>query len=200
MAQERNNPSILIWGVAAVTFLAVIAAIVIQSAETSRSKLPDLGDVPNFIIKTADEGKFTRADLNGRLHVVSFMFTRCQGVCPVMSANIRKMYDLYRGSDKVHFLSISVDPDYDTPAVLKEYAKNYGVNDSRWTFATGPLVDVAALIEHGFMLDASDLPGNHPARLVLVDDSGQIRGYYDYNDDADLERLRENIRTLARAM
>lgn len=200
MTSNKSNSSFIVWGVAVVALLAVIAAIVIQFAESSRSKLPELGDVPNFILKTADEGKFTRADLNGRLHVVCFMFTRCQGVCPVMSANIRKMYDLYRGSDKVHFLSISVDPDFDTPAVLKEYAKSYGVNDDRWTFATGALIDVAALIEHGFMLDASELPGNHPARLVLVDDSGQIRGYYDYNDDADLERLRENTRTLARSM
>ncbi len=200
MTAAKSNSSFIIWGVALVALLAVIAAVVIQSAESSRSKLPELGDVPNFILKTADEGKFTRTDLNGRLHVVCFMFTRCQGVCPVMSANIRKMYDFYRGSDKVHFLSISVDPDYDTPAVLKDYAKSYGVDDKRWIFATGPLVDVAALIEHGFMLDASELPGNHPARLVLVDQSGQIRGYYSYNDDEELELLRENIRTLARAM
>ena len=199
MASSKNSP-FLLWGVPLVALLAVIAAIVVNSAERSRSQLPELGDVPNFVLVASNGEKIGRPDLNGRIHVVNFMFTRCQGVCPVMSANIRKMYDLYRGSDKVHFLSITVDPDYDSLEVLQRYAKEYGVSDDRWTFARGALVDVAALIEHGFMLDASELPSNHPSRLVLVDDRGQIRGYYSYNDDDDLERLRENIRTLARAM
>ncbi|MGB5107120.1 MAG: SCO family protein [Candidatus Zixiibacteriota bacterium] len=199
MTDKAKSP-LLTWVVPIVALLAVIAAIVVNSAERSRSRIPELGDVPSFALTRSTGEKFIRTDLNGRLHVVNFMFTRCQGVCPVMSANIKKMYDLYRGLDKVHFLSITVDPDHDSLAVLQQYAREYGVNDGRWIFARGALVDVAALIEHGFMLDASELPANHPSRLILVDQEGQIRGYYSYNDEDDLEALRTAIRELARQM
>lgn len=195
-----TKPTMLIWGVSLVVILAVVAAFVVNSAEQSRSQLPILGNVPSFKLILSNGEELTREDLNGRLHIVNFMFTRCQGVCPTMSANIKKMYDLYRGSDKVRFLSITVDPDYDTLEVLRSYAEGFGVNDNRWIFGRGPLVDVAALLEHGFMLDASDLPSNHPSYLILVDDQGNIRGYYSYNDDDELTALRENIRNLARAM
>ena len=197
---KQSKTSLLIWGVPLVVILAVVAAFVVNSAEQSRSQLPILGEVPSFRLTASNGEEFTRTDLNGRLHVVNFMFTRCQGVCPTMSANIKKMYDLYRGSDKVRFLSITVDPDYDTLEVLRTYADGFGVNDGRWIFARGPLVDVAALLEHGFMLDASDLPSNHPSYLILVDDKGQIRGFYSYNDDDELTALRDNVRNLARSM
>lgn len=197
---DTTKPTMLIWGVSLVVILAMVAAFVVNSAEQSRSQLPILGKVPSFKLILSNGEELTREDLNGRLHVVNFMFTRCQGVCPTMSANIKKMYDLYRGSDKVRFLSITVDPDYDTLEVLRSYAEGFGVNDNRWIFARGPLVGVAVLLEHGFMLDASDLPSNHPSYLILVDDQGNIRGYYSYNDDDELTALRENIRNLARAM
>lgn len=197
---RRKQGSFFIWSMPLIVILAVIAALVVNSAEQSRARLPILGEVPSFKITTSNGDEFTRSELNGRLHVVNFMFTRCQGVCPTMSANIRKMYDLYHGSDKVRFLSVTVDPDNDSLEVLRRYAGQFGVDDGRWLFARAPLVDVAALIEHGFMLDASDLPANHPSYLILVDQSGQIRGYYSYNDEDELTKLREDIRNLARAM
>lgn len=197
---RKSQPLFLMWSVPLVVVLAVLAAFVVNSAEQSRSRLPILGEVPSFRITTSTGGEFTRSNLNGRLHVVNFMFTRCQGVCPTMSANIRKMYDLYRGSDKVRFLSVTVDPDNDSLEVLQRYATEFGVNDDRWLFARGPLVDVAALIEHGFMLDASNLPSNHPSYLILVDQTSQIRGLYSYNDEDELAKLRDDIRNLARAM
>lgn len=199
MTQAKKS-SMLIWIIPLLTLLAAIAAFVIDTAEKSRSQLPILGDVPGFSLVASDGKTFSRPDLDGRLHIVNFMFTRCQGVCPTMSANIQKMYELYRGSDKVRFLSVTVDPDYDSLEVLQRYAARFGVNDDRWIFARGALVDVAALIEHGFMLDASDLPSSHPAFLILVDQFGKIRGYYSYNDENDLGVLGQNIRQLARAM
>ncbi|MBK7090123.1 MAG: SCO family protein [bacterium] len=127
------------------------------------------------------------------------MFTRCQGVCPTMSANIKKMYDLYRGSDKVRFLSITVDPDYDTLEVLRTYADGFGVNDGRWIFARGPLVDVAVLWNMASCLMQA-IYRRIILHLILVDDKGQIRGFYSYNDDDELTALRDNIRNLARSM
>lgn len=200
MSETRRISNPLIWGVPIVALLAIFAAFVIRWADRSRSDLPILGNVPAFTLTTQDGKVLSRPDLNGRLHVVNFMFTRCKGICPTMTANLKELYDLYRGSDKVRFLSVSVDPDYDSLTVLTRYAQEHQIDDGRWLFAHGTIDAVRQLIEGGFMLDASDLPGGHPARIVLLDQFGQIRGYYTYDDEAELDLLRQNIRSLARAM
>jgi protein SCO1/2 len=117
-----------------------------------------------------------------------------------MTNTIGELYELYRPSDKVRFLSITVDPEYDTPEILQRYADSVGVDDRRWQFAHGPISEIQTLIEKGFLLDASELPAGHPARLVLIDQFGQIRGYYSYDDEADLQLLRQHVRQLAREL
>ncbi|MCX6832649.1 MAG: SCO family protein [candidate division Zixibacteria bacterium] len=111
-----------------------------------------------------------------------------------------ELYQLYKFSDKVHFLSISVDPDRDSLEVLRRYANDHGVTDDRWLFARGALVDVAYLMEKGFMLSAEDLPGGHPSQFILVDDKAQIRGYFTNEDPSGLNALKIQIRELARTM
>jgi protein SCO1/2 len=117
-----------------------------------------------------------------------------------MTANMAELYKLYEGSDKVHFLSVSVDPERDSLSVLQQYAKDHGVTDKRWLFARGELKDVANLLEKGFMLAADDLPTGHPSKFILVDNNGEIRGYYSGDDKSSIELLKNNIRDLARKM
>lgn len=200
MSRFEKSSTMLIRGVITTAILAIVAAIVIQWAESSREKLPVLGDVPYFKLNTSSGNEFTREDLNGRVHVFDFIFTRCQGVCPVMAKAFGEMYRLYEGSDKVRLVSVTVDPDYDSQEILQQYASAQGVTDGRWLFGRGALVDVAALIEKGFMLDAGSLPEGHPSKLILVDSEGKIRGYYSSDSDSDLELLKQHIRQLARAL
>ena len=100
----------------------------------------------------------------------------------------------------MHFLSISVDPDRDSLTVLQRYANDHGVTDNRWLFARGALVDVAYLMEKGFMLAADELPSGHPSQFILVDEQGQIRGYYTNEDPSGMNALKLHIRELARAL
>lgn len=190
----------MFWAVPVIALLAVIAALVINQAESSRANLPILCQVPPFTLTERSGNPLTVGDLKGRIQIVDFIFTNCPGVCPVMTANMAELYRLYASSDKVHFLSISVDPDRDSLAVLRRYATDHGVTDKRWLFARGPLTDIAQLLEKGFLLAADDLPTGHPSRFILVDDNGRIRGYYSGDDQESLSALKTHVRVLARAM
>jgi protein SCO1/2 len=112
---------------------------------------------------------------------------------------MQELYESFRGSDDVRFLSISVDPERDTLEVLRDYADSLGVDDERWLFARGPIEDVVALSEKGFLLAAANLPMGHSTRFALVDRDGGIRGYYDSRDEASLKTLKNELRGLVRS-
>ena len=174
--------------------------IVIWWAENSQGELPVLGDIPQFTMTDQNGGTFGRADLDGKITIVNFMFTACPSVCPIMSKNIAEMYHDFAGSDKVQFVSITVDPSRDSLPVLTAYAESWNVNDNRWVFLWAPIDSVVWLSETGFLLGADNLPDGHTFRLTLLDDKGRIRGYYDGLDENAIARLRQDIRVLAREM
>ncbi|HKK21906.1 MAG TPA: SCO family protein [candidate division Zixibacteria bacterium] len=180
--------------------LEVGAYIVIKRADDSRSTLPVLGKVPSFALQSQDGKPFDRNNLLNKINVVDFIFTRCQGPCPIMSDHMTDLYKLYANSDKVQFVSISVDPDYDSIGVLQDYAVSHGVTDGRWKFLTGPLDSIKALSENGFMLAADDLPASHSTKFVLVDGSGDIRAYYDGTEQASMNILKTNINELVKQL
>lgn len=180
-------------------FLGVIGYWVIGQAQKSVSELPVLGELPPFEFVASDGSSFGRADMIGHLNVVDFMFTRCQGPCPIMSANMADLYRKMEGNDLVQFISISVDPEFDSPSVLRKYGNELGVTDSRWLFLRGEQEAVKQLSEEGFMLAAGGLPAGHSTRFVLVDEKARIRGYYSGTDRASLDILITHLRQLAGA-
>ncbi len=198
MKSETKFLKIMIWTAAVFFVLAVAALLVLNKARQSRAEVPVLGILPNFIFTERDGQPFGLADMKGKINVVDFIFTHCKGPCPVMAGKMSGFYKLYAGSDKVQFISISVDPQNDSLPVLREYAARQGVTDKRWVFLRAPLDSVVNLSENGFMIAADDLPGGHSTKFVLVDGQGRIRGYYDGLDDASLEILKTHIRELAR--
>jgi protein SCO1/2 len=193
-------PGDLLWGLPIMLALAFIAALVIAWAEKSKSAIPDLGEVPAFQLTERSGQELTRADMMGRLFVVDFFFTNCPSVCPLMTRTLKPLYDLYKNSDKVRFLSISVDPASDSLTALQAFAKEYGITDNRWLFARAPIEDVRKLMREGFMLNADDLPAGHPTYYILVDDKAHIRGFYPFNEEGAIYVLKQHIRELAREM
>ena len=180
--------------------LAGGAYLVIDKADQSRSQLPVLGTVPEFNFINYDGKEFDRNDLNDKISVVDFIFTRCKGPCPTMSGYMEELYKKYENSDVVQFVSISVDPDYDSLNVLMQYADDHGVTDDRWKFLHSDIESVKNLCEGGFMLAADDLPGAHSTKFVLVDRQGQIRGYYSGTDEASIKILTTNINSLIKEL
>lgn len=140
------------------------------------------------------EGKlFTGSTLKGKLWVVSFIFTRCQGPCPMMTQKMKSLEEGYKDIPEVKFVSVSVDPEYDTPAKLKEYGIRYKVNFDRWSFLTGDKARIIELATKAFEVPAGEDPNMHGTKFVLVDDKGVIRGQFDPNDRKSLWELRKAI-------
>ena len=181
---------------AAMIVLVAVALTVIQKGQESQSALPVLYELPNFSFTERQGVPFGRDDLIGKISIVDFIFTNCPGPCPFMSAKMTDLYQIYSNTDKVQFVSISVDPNRDSLNVLKEYAERFGVTDNRWVFLRGPMLDVIDLYENGFKLGGI-LPVDHSTKFVLVDQNATIRGYYDCYDEISMKILKTHIRELA---
>jgi len=187
----------------ALAILLVVAlggAYLSHLANRDRLALPVIGEVPPILLTTSEGTPFGNAQFDGKVTVVDFIFTRCTGVCPVMADRMQRLYKLFDGRPEIQFVSITVDPEYDTPEVLKGYASRMGVTDNRWLFLRTAGDSVAYVSERGFLLPAGELPAGHSSKFVLVDSRGQIRGYYSSEDDQSQLLLQHHIRALTAAM
>lgn len=159
--------------------------------------LPELGAVTEFqLIAAAEETPFALEDLKGKVSVVDFIFTSCGGICPVMTNNLSDVHRMFSEEEGVQFVSVSVDPETDTPEVLREYAKRNRANPDRWHFLTGDLEAVHSLAVDGFKIGSVEDPLIHSPHFVLVDRAGNIRGYYTGTDPEEKARIADDIRTL----
>ena len=180
------------------------AGIFVLLAACAREEpLPKLYPVPDTRMVDQDGSEMMLAELNGSVTVYNFIFTNCAGICPLMT---QKMRALVRDIDPelpVRFVSISVDPERDTPEALREYAEKVG-KDPRWVYLRADGDTVIELSQKGFKLAAgtSVEPGAEPIlhspRFVLVDREGMIRGYYDSASRESLDQLRRDIEILVK--
>jgi protein SCO1/2 len=121
--------------------------------------------------------------LSGKIWIADFIFTSCPGPCPIISTRMSELQKPLAKSG-VHLISFSVDPEKDTPEVLRVYADKLRKEPLRWDFLTGPISTITSLSRDGFKLALSggEQPESgpiHSTRFVLVDRRGTIRGYYD---------------------
>ena len=139
--------------------------------------------IPEFTF-TNQEGKpIGRAQMEGKITIVDFFFTSCPSVCPVMSKEMARVNDMFREEPQVQLMSISIDPEYDTPQILKEYADEHQAIPGKWHFLSGPKLETFQLARCGFVLPALDgngVPDDfvHSDKFILIDEQGRIRGYY----------------------
>jgi protein SCO1/2 len=189
--------------------VAVIPAVLIPLAcRPPDPELPELGTVPKFSLLDDSGRVFTEEALRGHPTVVDFIFTRCDAICPKVSARMQRFQE-HTGDRKgsaIKLLSISVDPEYDTPPRLAEYAGRYHADLTRWRFLTGPKAAIRSFIENPFA-NSMDPTGKSPAGaptfahngyFVLVDANLVIRGFYDSDDEQRLDELVHHARYLAR--
>jgi protein SCO1/2 len=143
--------------------------------------MPSFGIVPPFQLIDQNNQPFGSAQLLGKIWIADFIYTTCPGPCPMISSRMSEMQKPLEKTD-VQLVSFSVDPEKDTPEVLRSYAEKLHARDERWKFLTGDRTTIYNLSQNGFKLaatnDASGIP-LHSSRLILVDRSGAIRGYYD---------------------
>ena len=132
--------------------------------------------------------------LRGRSWIADFVYTRCAGPCPMLSANMAGLQK--RLPKSVGLLSFTVDPDHDSPEVLTVYARKFAADPQRWFFVTGDKPALVKLFRDGFQISVAesvDAPEGqnvaHTTKFVLIDGDGRIRGYYDGDDASSLDRL-----------
>lgn len=156
---------------------------------------PILIQLPEFSLQDQNGRVFGSDQLAGKVYVASFLFTRCTTICPAITSAVRRLGERFREEqvEGVELVSFTVDPTYDTPEVLSEFAQRHRINGERWRLLTGDEDQIRSLVVDGFktpmgsleQATGSDDPAQtlidiaHTGRLVLVDGSGGIRGYYD---------------------
>ena len=175
------------------------------AGQPSAPALETLGTLPAFDLIERRQVPLRLDDLRGKVWVADFMYTSCVEVCPLQSAEMARLQAAFAAHPDLRLVSISVDPERDTPAVLSAYAEQFQADSERWLFATGEPGAVARLAQEGFRLsaasyvsgeDGTDYTFIHSNRFVLVDRQGRIRGYYRSTDPDDLMRLRRDLATL----
>lgn len=167
----------------------------------ARPALPKYKAVPDFNLTERSGQPLNRSDLLGKVWLADFIYTACPGPCPMLSSRFSALQKEALQHPDVRLVSISIDPEKDTPAVLREYAAHFGASDG-WLFLTGPKQQVRDLVTSGFMqsvVEQNDpaTPIVHATGLALVDRNGIMRAFYEGtekdNDAAilrDIERLR----------
>ena len=189
-------------GLSVLTVAGAVLVVAFSGFSAGRAApLPDLGRLPAFSLVDQGRRSVSLDALAGSVWVADFIFTRCAGQCPLMSAQMAALQQEFARAGGVQFISFTVDPAHDTPEVLSAYASQYGATAGRWRFVTGEAEAVRTLAQEGFRLGISEggtaeEPITHSVRLVLVDQQGHIRGSYEATDPQAVARLRTDARRL----
>ncbi|NJL11584.1 MAG: SCO family protein [Microscillaceae bacterium] len=160
--------------------------------------------IPNFRLTDQYNRPFQSNQLEGMIYVVDFFFTRCgnPSLCPQMSQELKRVQENFKDQKALKLLSFTVDPDHDTPAVLKEYAGRYQAQEGKWFFLTGDKTKIYDLAFEGFKVNAMEEEAVvkpdflHAIKFILVDKEGRIRGYYNGTEREEVDRLILEIKIL----
>jgi len=177
-----------------ISFIVLIFGIWVISEYMSRNSSPELiyvksenGEkrkVPDFKMINQNKDTITNKDYLGKVYVVEFFFATCPTICPIMNENLVKVQNEFFGNPNFGIASFTINPEHDTPKVLKEYANKHDITHANWHLLTGNREEVYNLARSGFSLYArenSDAAGGfeHSGSFALIDKEGYIRSRRD---------------------
>ena len=157
--------------------------------------------VADFSLTNQNGINITNKDYENKIYVVDFFFTSCPSICPIMTNNMVKIQDEFISNDDIMLLSMSVTPDIDNVQVLKKYAIEKEVNDSKWNITTGSKKHIYELARKSYFAVVEQGDGGlqdfiHTPNFILIDTKKQIRGIYDGTDEDEISRLIKDIKNL----
>ena len=140
--------------------------------------------VPTFKFIDQNKDTITEQTYRGKVYLVEFFFTRCPDICIPMNHNLQAIAKMFEGNSNFGIASFSIDPEHDTPKVLKQYASDYGVTNPNWHFMTGDRSEILKLSNEGFYLATNtedDIESGlyHSGLFALIDQNGFIRSRLD---------------------
>jgi protein SCO1/2 len=196
-----SRVAVTVGGLAAATGLAFLAR-----AMRPQPPMPVYGHMPALALFDAKKRPFTGDAMLGHPTVVDFIFTHCTASCPRLTARMAELQGrLAKEGSATKLVSISVDPENDTPDVLAKYAGDNHADPARWSFVTGPAEEVESVVVKGFKIAATreakgagETEVVHGDWLVVVDAKGDIRGYYPTSTDEEVAVLWRDLRRIER--
>tara|TARA_B110000114_G_scaffold65716_1_gene69772 strand:- start:3834 stop:4481 length:648 start_codon:yes stop_codon:yes gene_type:complete len=158
--------------------------------------------VSDFNLTNQNGATITSKDYKNKIYVVDFFFTSCPSICPIMTNNMLMIQEEFIENSQVMLLSLSVTPEIDNVEILKTYAEEKGVNDSKWNITTGSKKHIYELARKSYFAVVEQGDGGlqdfiHTPNFILVDTKKQIRGIYDGTDKNEIFRIIDDIKVLA---
>jgi len=206
--KSHRGPRVL-FALLVILLCAVIPGVVVPTlmCRGEHKTLKDIGVVAPFSLVDESGRPFTDEAMRGKISIVSFIFTRCDTICPVTAMKLERIQEkTFDRGREIKLVSFSVDPKFDTPEQLAAFAKKYRADAERWRFVTGDFDAVYKVIEGSFMTSMARMPDkpngvpdiSHQGYFLLVDKALHIRGIYDSDTVNQLEELMSDARYLAR--
>lgn len=191
----------------------ILSVLLASCIEQKEQKLPIFGQkevtgndttyhsIGNFRLVNQDSTVVTNETLRGKIYVADFFFTSCRTICPIMKTQMMRVYKSVEDDPEVLLVSHTIDPEYDTVALLHDYADRLGVKSNKWHFLTGIKDSIYYLAQTSYfataMEDEAEPDGFiHSGAFLLIDKKGRIRGKYDGTKEDDVNKLLKDIAIL----
>jgi protein SCO1 len=184
--------------------ITIVMSLVLPGASDSAAPvavLPTIGPAPTFALVREDGTRLSLEALRGKVVAVTFIYTSCADTCPLLTAKMATVQSRLGAEfgPKVAFVSISIDPERDTPSVLKRYAAAHGANSAGWAFLTGTAAEIKEVARrYGVFARRTDRGDvDHTFLTSLVDRAGALRVQYmgvRFDPDEMLRDLRSLLR------
>jgi cytochrome oxidase Cu insertion factor (SCO1/SenC/PrrC family) len=182
----------------------VYALSLVKYSRQHRQPLPIIGVVADFTLTNQDGKVTTLADLTNHVWVADIIFTRCAGPCPIITGHMKSLADALPKTSSARLVTLTTDPDYDTPAVMKKYGERFGADFSRWMFLTGSKAEIAGLAGDSLKLSAVPVKPEdrkndadlfiHSTIYVVVDQHARLRGIFEtLGDDVNWTNVQPRI-------
>jgi len=196
-------------------FVFAVLAVCLDSCKQKESPLPILGQrtvngadtvyhtIAPFVFVDQDSALVTNSTFRGKIYVADFFFTTCRTICPIMKTQMLRVYEATKDMPDVLILSHTIDPEYDTVALLRDFAKRLGAESSRWHFVTGAKDSIYKIAQTSYFAtaleDKTEPDGFvHSGAFILIDPKGRIRGTYDGTIEESVDKLIKDISRLRR--
>lgn len=171
---------------------------VVDGKETEETIYPT---IPDFSFTNQDKQTITEKDFKNKVYVADFFFVTCPTICPIMKKNMLTVYKEFKDNPDVKILSHTIDPEHDTPEILKQYATDLGITGNMWQFVTGDREKIYDIGQKHYMVsameDSSQAGGYiHSGAFVLIDKDRHIRGMYDGTTQEGTDKLIKDLGVL----
>ena len=206
MKKPTRSIEWIVWGGLILVMGTIVAAF--TASKLRRPPLLVYGSVPDFALTNQYGRVVSLSDLRGKVWIADIIFTRCPGPCAKMTREMSELQSAIQGNEAVQFVSLTADPEFDTPDVLKQYGEKFGASAGRWHFLTGRKPELYRLATKGLMLVLDEVKPEqresdndlfvHSTLFVVVDKQGRIRATFEGTEPSSVSRILEAIGVLVK--